>query len=373
MIAKIYSEIVTPLLREAYLVGLRDAKEGAAAAELIPDLSLSEIRVEGYGEKQTQRTEEPLEDADEEKQAHRQREPQEDAGILAMEVEEFKQSDRVGSCDHNNDTPAPVDDHGDNHILEERITQLGTVDGTMDTLESVETSETDAPDEGEEQLNTSLNSMTMEAHPEKTTSTSKISGEPGPKEQNLKQERSTASSDDHRKAPGRKPSKRKNFDRKSGTEMSPFVFRRDGTIGFRNYDVEHRSREQSKQRKDCVKSALFSFLDDGAEDDEEFAKFIAQNEKEKKEKKSKLYAASFPSKSKAKSKSLPIRTTAAEATSTTMSTSSLGKSSSSHPKLSPNKDKGTNHSTGVQGSMGVQKKIASPKGGWSKVVPKDEP
>jgi hypothetical protein len=37
-IATIYTEIVSPLLREAYLVGLRDAKEATAAAEQIPDL-----------------------------------------------------------------------------------------------------------------------------------------------------------------------------------------------------------------------------------------------------------------------------------------------------------------------------------------------
>jgi len=38
IIAEIYTEIVTPLQREAYLVGLRDAKEAAKAAEQIPDL-----------------------------------------------------------------------------------------------------------------------------------------------------------------------------------------------------------------------------------------------------------------------------------------------------------------------------------------------
>jgi hypothetical protein len=37
IIAELYTEIVTPLQREAYLVGLRDAKEATAAAEQIPD------------------------------------------------------------------------------------------------------------------------------------------------------------------------------------------------------------------------------------------------------------------------------------------------------------------------------------------------
>lgn len=45
-IAEIYTEIVTPLLREAYLVGLRDAKEASKAAEQIPDLVPEKIAVE---------------------------------------------------------------------------------------------------------------------------------------------------------------------------------------------------------------------------------------------------------------------------------------------------------------------------------------
>mmetsp|Transcript_22726 Transcript_22726/g.56152 ORF Transcript_22726/g.56152 Transcript_22726/m.56152 type:complete len:299 (+) Transcript_22726:1014-1910(+) len=46
IIAEIYTEIVTPLQREAYLVGLRDAKEGAKAAEQIPDLVVAEATIE---------------------------------------------------------------------------------------------------------------------------------------------------------------------------------------------------------------------------------------------------------------------------------------------------------------------------------------
>eukprot|EP00980_Cylindrotheca_fusiformis_P026196 scaffold15514_cov129-Cylindrotheca_fusiformis.AAC.4 len=46
IIAEIYTEIVTPLLREAYLVGLRDAKEAAKAAEQIPDLVPEKVAAE---------------------------------------------------------------------------------------------------------------------------------------------------------------------------------------------------------------------------------------------------------------------------------------------------------------------------------------
>ena len=45
IIAQLYTEIVSPLLREAYLVGLRDAQEATTAAEQIPDLKPVETQV----------------------------------------------------------------------------------------------------------------------------------------------------------------------------------------------------------------------------------------------------------------------------------------------------------------------------------------
>jgi hypothetical protein len=45
IIAQMYAEIVSPLLREAYLVGLRDAQEAAAAAEQIPDVVPPDVTV----------------------------------------------------------------------------------------------------------------------------------------------------------------------------------------------------------------------------------------------------------------------------------------------------------------------------------------
>ena len=44
-IAQLYTEIVSPLLREAHLVGLRDEQEATAAAEQIPDTTPEEVVV----------------------------------------------------------------------------------------------------------------------------------------------------------------------------------------------------------------------------------------------------------------------------------------------------------------------------------------
>jgi hypothetical protein len=56
------------------------------------------------------------------------------------------------------------------------------------------------------------------------------------------------------------------LDRKNGSELSPFVFRRDGTLMFRKSDVEKLKREQSEKRRNCIHGSLNKFL---ADDDEE--------------------------------------------------------------------------------------------------------
>lgn len=66
------------------------------------------------------------------------------------------------------------------------------------------------------------------------------------------------------------PRSRKSFlDRKygGGSELSPFVFSRDGTIQFRKPDIEKIKREQSLKRRTCIHDSLSKFLED--DDDEE--------------------------------------------------------------------------------------------------------
>ena len=59
------------------------------------------------------------------------------------------------------------------------------------------------------------------------------------------------------------------LDRKNGSELSPFVFRRDGTLMFRNSDVEKLKREQSEKRKKSIHGSLNKFLAAAADDEEE--------------------------------------------------------------------------------------------------------
>jgi hypothetical protein len=50
------------------------------------------------------------------------------------------------------------------------------------------------------------------------------------------------------------------MERKNGSELSPFVFRRDGTLTFRKPDVERLKREQKEKRKNCIRGSMTKFL-----------------------------------------------------------------------------------------------------------------
>ncbi|KAL3923862.1 MAG: hypothetical protein SGILL_001400 [Bacillariaceae sp.] len=234
MIAEIYGEIVSPLLREAYLVGLRDAKEGAAAAALIPDLEEPSVAME------TEKTEI-------------------DAQPPEPEVTPPETNvDPLGESSH------------------EEYADLAPM--------APEADDNDDVDEGCLKLNTSLSSIGTEVHPEKRAplETKKSSQE---KKSQKSRDKQSATDENGPKSPTRKSvHRRKTFDRKGGTELSPFVFRRDGTIKFRNFDVEHRKREQSKVRKDTIKSSMFKFLDDEDEGDD-IAKLIENSAPKKKNRK----------------------------------------------------------------------------------------
>ena len=117
--------------------------------------------------------------------------------------------------------------------------------------------------EGQMKLNTSLSSIGGEVLPEKKEplpTKKKVSAE----KKAQKKEKKASTSGDEKSS--RKTLRRKTFNRKGGSELSPFVFRRDGTKQFRNFDAEHMKREEKRVRKDCIQSSMFKYLDDGEDD-----------------------------------------------------------------------------------------------------------
>lgn len=233
-IAAIYGEIVSPLLREAYLVGLRDAKEGAAAAALIPDLTEPSV-IENHQMEisVTRELEAPVKSSE--------------PGIMPTEEVDF------------------------NGTSQEEFTDLACEEDDNENI-----------DEGHLKLNTSLSSIGTEVHPEKRAPLDTKKASPEKKGPKSRDKQCTTNDNGPKLSPTRKSlHRRKTFNRKGGTELSPFVFRRDGTIKFRNFDVEHRKREQSRVRKDTIKSSMFKFLDEEDECDD-IAKLIEKSSPKKK-------------------------------------------------------------------------------------------
>ena len=302
-IAEVYGDIVTPLLREAYLVGLRDAKEGAAAAAAIPDIrddymttSTSNNRPaaaapppSSLSKKKTTANKDSSkwvsgsnQSGDNSVKAPRRRKSNNSSiADLTGQLEDLDPTDRDTS--NSEDLVADDDDDDDEDISD------------------VEISDTDHDDEedGEENLNSSLHSMSNHEQQQKAVrSTKTIINEPDKKKIDMKKNKAKEKEDLRKKllaskdgkaevveskspptSPTRK-NRRKAIDRKAGTELSPFVIQRDGKIKFRNYDEDQKKREQSRQRKESIKSSLFSMLDQ-EDDDAELAAFLATPSKKK--------------------------------------------------------------------------------------------
>lgn len=202
VIAKIYTEIVAPLQREAYLVGLRDAKEAALAAESMPELAPPTPQEEVVT---------PMDvDPPVEKQK-KKKEPSATVPKKKISAGKIKKLPVIPPA-----APAP-----------KKPSKPGA------PVKPIPTSSSN--DEGEEMLN-----MGDEKDDEK------------------KDTKPKPLSAAERKAA---QEKRKNRVRGTGSEVSPLVRRRDGSFAFRNKELDHAKAELKKQRRDCVRDALFKHLD----------------------------------------------------------------------------------------------------------------
>mmetsp|Transcript_26182 Transcript_26182/g.62206 ORF Transcript_26182/g.62206 Transcript_26182/m.62206 type:complete len:438 (+) Transcript_26182:228-1541(+) len=300
-IAEVYGDIVTPLLREAYLVGLRDAKEGAAAAAAIPDIhddytttrngnrsaaaasassSLSQKKTPAKKDSSKWVSGSDNSGDNSVKAPRRRKSNNSSIADLAGQLEDLESTDR----DTNNSEDLVVDDDDDE-----------------EDISDVEISDTDHDDgeDGEENLNSSLHSMSNYDQHQKTAKPTKtIINEPDKKKIDMKKKNKAKEKEELRKkllaskdgpavvepkSPPTSPTRRnrrKAIDRKAGTELTPFVIQRDGKIKFRNYNEDQKKREQSRQRKESIKSSLFSMLDE-EDDDADLAAFLAKPSKKK--------------------------------------------------------------------------------------------
>jgi hypothetical protein len=198
VIAKIYTEIATPLLREAYLVGLRDAKEAEAAAEQMPDIPKPQPK------------------------AAVQNKETEDKAAAPMEVD-----------------PPPTDLPKKKAPKKKKSGNIKKVPKKVSkTMEPISLQSAPSVEEGEEMLN-----MGDDNDDKDSEATAK-------KPQLTAAERKAAAEE------------RRNRIRSGiGSEMSPLIRRRDGSFAFRNKELDHAQAELKKERQSAVRDSLFKFLD----------------------------------------------------------------------------------------------------------------
>jgi hypothetical protein len=271
MIAEIYSEIVNPLLREAYLVGLRDAKEGAAAAAQIPDLEIPTMV------HKTPPPPKPPTESPQPEPSQSQIEPQQPPESPVPPIETPQKEEDSKSVEPPQ-PPPPSPPKVEKPKQEKADEKDFMCDGDQEEA-YFDLADIDDDVEGQMKLNTSLSSIGGEVLPEKNVplpTKKKVSAE----KKAQKKEKAASTSGDEKSS--RKTLRRKTFNRKGGSELSPFVFRRDGTKQFRNFDAEHMKREEKRVRKDCIQSSMFKFLDDG---DDDIEKIISKSPPKNKSKK----------------------------------------------------------------------------------------
>lgn len=220
VIAKIYTEIVTPLQREAYLVGLRDAKEAALAAESIADLpppQSAKAAAEAKAEIIKEEEPEPME-VDEPPPAKPPKEQQK------------KRASAVGVPKKKAPAPKPIP------IPVKKETKASSAAAKRTSKQQPPLNTVSSADEGEEMLNMGDDEdMANES--------------PKPKQITAAERKAAA---EKRKARIRTG---------VGSELSPLIRRRDGSFAFRNKELDHAKAELKKQRRDCVRDALFKHLD----------------------------------------------------------------------------------------------------------------
>ena len=202
IIARIYTEIVTPLQREAYLVGLRDAKEATAAADQMADVEASQDTPP-----------EPLK-------------PRETEAISVAPVE--TEPSTVKTPKEKKKVPVPK--------KKTTASSKKPPKKPAKPMAPAPSSGPQAAEEGEQMLNL--------GDEESDTNIGKK-----PKQLTSAERKAAAEERRNRIRLG------------IGSEMSPLVRRRDGSFAFRNKELDHANAELKKQRQDAVRDSLFKFLD----------------------------------------------------------------------------------------------------------------
>lgn len=288
LIAELYAEYAKPLLREAHLIGLKDAEDGFKTWDDLleeeeykklvkrPAPSCSVVKTAAKSKKPKRRsfeeksTKKPLSSASMGKT--------ETAGSVKTTVKKnkVKKSFSLSSKDSSKtkgkkskEKPARTQSYSP--ADSEEFESSSSLHSSTSSQTSLTSSRRLKKEGSVSSINScTLRDLSLRSISEEFDAISDTEKKSEDKKQFLSLKRNgeaTARKNNQKK---QKP-RRSTMDRKYGkygTEMSPFVFRRDGTLTFRKPDVEKLKREQKQKRKSAIHGSLTKYaFDDDDEDD----------------------------------------------------------------------------------------------------------
>mmetsp|Transcript_18433 Transcript_18433/g.42327 ORF Transcript_18433/g.42327 Transcript_18433/m.42327 type:complete len:366 (+) Transcript_18433:267-1364(+) len=242
VIAKLYAEYAKSLLEEAHMIGLQDEKEGYKTwDDLFQDpLYQKKANEAKSGGEETTKTK------------NKKKKVKNPTREAADEIEDVTPptsfSDRSGAL-----SPPSPDSVGSSEFLSRTAKLKGSSTATTSSMQASFS------------LQDSISLISEEYLLDKSEDFS-AEQEDGNKAGSPKRQRKTK--------PKRSPSQRK-----YGTELSPFVLCRDGTIAFKKPEVEKLKKEQKEKRRNCISKSLSDFLRDDDDGDDILAGILSSKPK----------------------------------------------------------------------------------------------
>ena len=272
LIAELYAEYAKPLAREAHLLGLKDAEEGYKSWD-----DLIQEQTQTHTHTQTGTSSRSMVAKTEKNKTPKKKKKKKIKKIKSRQKEEKDEDDE----DDEKSIPTSPSSCADGSPSLSSLSSLPSLNSSSSSslrsfnnggsgssiaslsLNDPKHSISEQGDKGLP-LPTKNNSMLLKAKPKQQQLPIQLNIVKKDKNNN------TPTAENKKKQRKTQP-RRSLLDRKHGTELSPFVFRRDGTITFRKSNVEKLKREQKEKRRNCIHGSLAKFLhnDEEAEDEDD--------------------------------------------------------------------------------------------------------
>ncbi len=283
LIAELYAEYAKPLLKEAHLIGLKDAELGYKTwDELVEQEDYKHLKQKTAGSPRTKASKTISEG-----QFHSPQ-PTKDRASLSSYANRSKVKNRVKALDSNSKPYiAPAEKKNVKKSKEKIRTSPKKWNSAASSASESSLSSYDAssltPSQGSrsqasafvlkhQNSVSSINSCTLRDDDfDSFVPSEKLS----PKGLNSKLRGIDEDSNNPSSPKKKKSNRRTASERKHGSEASPFIYNRHGTLTFRKLDVEKLQREKRAKRKTAIRGSLGKFLVENDDEDDILASILS--------------------------------------------------------------------------------------------------